>query len=106
MVARRVKASRAPLEASILGIASEHVVRAFGAQSAPVRAFAPGFSFAPQAPIVECSSFKRPLVGARTSFWLGVGFGIFVIGVLGYLAVRLFQVALAEAVVVGLTQSL
>lgn len=57
-------------------------------------------------PLVQCSSFTRPLVGARTSFWLGVGFGIFVIGVLGYLAVRLFQAELAEAVVAGLTQAL
>ncbi len=99
---------RVPLEASVLGIAQEHVV---GPCSAP-KVWTPAFASVlpgavPVSPVfARSSNFKRPLVGARTSFWLGVGFGIFIVGVLGYLAVRLFQVELAEAVVTGLTKTL
>ena len=108
-VVGRVKKGRAPLDAGILGIAKEHVVTSCTA-SPGIRAtaFSPALpvSVAMQPLLAQCPAFRRPLVGARTSFWLGVGFGIFVIGVLGYLAVRLFQAELAEAVVTGLTQSL
>ena len=42
------------------------------------------------------------LVSPRTSFWLGVGFGIFVVGTLGIIALRLFHVAMVEAVVLNM----
>lgn len=48
-------------------------------------------------------SIHRPLVGHRTSFWIGVGFGVFVVGVLAILTWQLTRVSVVEAVVSGLT---
>ena len=45
---------------------------------------------------------RRPLVPQRTSFWIGVGFGILVTGVLGYIAWQLFNVEIGEAIVLSL----
>ncbi|MBI4135661.1 hypothetical protein HY477_02920 [Candidatus Uhrbacteria bacterium] len=47
---------------------------------------------------------QRPLVGHRTAFWFGVGFGFFVVGVLALLTWQVLRASVVEAVVVGLTE--
>ncbi len=50
------------------------------------------------------SFVHRPLVGHRTAFWFGVGFGFFVVGVLALLTWQVLRASVVEAVVVGLTE--
>ena len=68
------------IDSSVLGVAKEHLA------SSRSRA----------------RRIHQPLVSHRTSFWLGVGFGIFVVGVLSLLVWQLVRVDFVEAVVIGL----
>lgn len=48
------------------------------------------------------SVFHKPLLGGRASFWIGVGVGVFIVGVLSLLIWQFIKVDLVRAVVVGL----
>ncbi len=96
------KRKRAMLSASSIGIAQEHVLEIIGQKEVFVPAY---FSSALQPPNNlpgEQGLFRRPLVSTRTSFWLGVGFGMFVVGVLTVLTWEFVKVEIVEAVVLGL----
>lgn len=45
----------------------------------------------------------QPLVSYRASFWIGVGFGALVVGILAILAWELLRVDTLEAIVVSLS---
>lgn len=45
---------------------------------------------------------RRHLLPARAAFWVGMGFGIFITGVLGYLVWMLIIVELNRSAVIGL----
>lgn len=105
------------LEASTLGIQPEHIVSVMvSSSSTPLESDAsasPAVSLPPpNLPIepeddgrVRGDFFRRSLVSPRTSFWLGVGFGMFVVGTLMALTWQLFKVELVRAVVLGLTRT-
>ncbi|GEM_PF-4852711 len=88
------------LSASSIGIDPEYLaapVRLPVAQTLPATK---NFSIEESASS-KMKMMRRSLVAPRTSFWLGVGFGIFVTGVLGYLVLKLYTVELAQALVLG-----
>lgn len=89
------------LEASKVGIAPEHILSAVPDRGLPL-SLAPSF----ETPLAlgNVGVFRRSLVSPRISFWLGVGFGILVIGVLLVLVWQILRVELAEAIVIGLVK--
>ena len=100
-----VKRKRAVLEVSSLGVAPEHVLEVIAQHDALVPAH-PAPTLAPPLNLPgELALLSRPLVSSRTAFWLGVGFGMFVVGVLGALTWQFIRVEVVEAVVLGLTRS-
>ena len=89
------------LDAGSLGIASEQLVDQDGIKPAlfspvPKAEDVPPANL-PVAPFEEKPLFHRPLVSGRTSFWLGVGFGMFVVGVLTFVAWKLLTVEAVQA---------
>ena len=91
------------LTADVLGIAQEHFTQAQGVRSISVMASTappPNLPIAPHSPV----RLREPLVAPRTSFWLGVGFGMLVVGTLVTIAWQLFRVETVEAIVVSLTR--
>ncbi|OGL67701.1 hypothetical protein A3B21_00765 [Candidatus Uhrbacteria bacterium RIFCSPLOWO2_01_FULL_47_24] len=107
-VARKIKKSKPLIEASALGVSPDQLVESQGIKTAlfspmPLlkNADEPPVNL-PVAPFEEKSIFHRPLVSGRTSFWLGVGFGMFIVGVLTFVAWKLLTVETVDAVVVGL----
>ncbi|MDO8505376.1 MAG: hypothetical protein Q7S48_02270 [bacterium] len=100
--AATAKRKPAVLEASSIGIAPEHVLEII-AQHEAVVPIHPVPTLAPPGNLPgERILFRRPLVSSRTSFWLGVGFGMFVVGVLTVLTWEFVKVEIVEAVVLGL----
>lgn len=100
-----VSKRRAVLQASSLGIAPEYVLEIIPREQASVPAHLPPVLPPPLNLPGELALFNRPLVSSRTSFWLGVGFGMLVVGVLGALTWQFIKVEVVEAVVLGLTRS-
>ena len=90
------------LEVSSLGVAPEHVLEVIAREEASVPDHRPPVLPPPLNLPGELALFKRPLVSTRTSFWLGVGFGMFVVGVLTILTWEFVKVEIVEAVVLGL----
>ena len=89
------------LDASALGVVPEQLAFAQGVKPQLI-------SFAsmppPNLPIEPIDEIKpqmsilhRPLVSGRTSFWLGVGLGMFIVGVLTALAWKLLTVEAVQA---------
>ena len=93
---------RSLLEVSSLGVAPEHVLEVIAREEAFVSDYRPPVLPPPLNLPGELALFKRPLVSTRTSFWLGVGFGMFVVGVLTILTWEFVKVEIVEAVVLGL----
>lgn len=88
------------LSASSIGISPEYLAAPVRLPVAPIPSAAKNFSVDESASTRK-AMMLRSLVAPRTSFWLGVGFGIFVTGVLGYLVLKLYTVELAQALVLG-----
>lgn len=100
---RREKVIRTSvLEASVLGVAPEQLLGRAAEPPVNLPVVPVVTANLPVTPMHRIHPLHRPLVSGRTSFWLGVGFGIFVTGVLAYLAWRLYSVEIAEAIVLGL----
>lgn len=98
---RKKAARQGVLKASTLGVAVEHLLPLTPA-TAGGPALCPPVECAPCMPEQVKKWFSTPLLSPRTSFWLGVGIGIVIIAVLGYLAWRLYNVEIAEALVLNL----
>lgn len=96
---------RGVLEASSLGVAPEQVREARINPEVMAPAYAMSALTAPQNFVGGLNVFQRPLVSYRTAFWLGVGLGMLIVGVLGALIWQFVKVELVEAVVLGLTRS-
>ena len=103
--ARALKKNTGALTADALGVASDQLMQAQGARSFPV---VEGGAVPPyNLPVGARTSIniRDSLVAPRTSFWLGVGFGMLIVGALVTIAWQLFRVETVEAIVVGLTRS-
>lgn len=109
VASRRVSARKpsAVLEATSLGIEPEQLVTPRWNQGAPfvLPAYPP-----PNLPVEESSYegsrgiMHQPLVSPRTSFWLGVGFGMLVVGTLLIVSWQILRVETVEAVVLELAR--
>lgn len=96
------KKKRTVLEAGSLGVSPEHVLEVIAREEASVPDHRPPVLPPPLNLPGEINLFQRPLVSTRTSFWLGVGFGMLVVGVLTVLTWEFVKVEIVEAVVLGL----
>ena len=99
-VVKSRKKSAPFLEASALGVVPEQLAimpilktPLFSPLSLPHSADAPPGNL----PVAPLPLFHRPLVSGRTSFWLGVGFGMFVVGMLTFVAWKLLTVEAVQA---------
>lgn len=89
----------------MLGIAPGQLVRA-------VRSFQAADEPPQNLPVAESGDsdlrvprfIHRPLTSPRASFWLGVGFGVLIVGSLALLTWELLKFEVVEAVVVGLAR--
>lgn len=108
---KRVSKPKRVLTAAALGILKEHLVSPIQSAIMETPVIARQTSSSAVAlhehhhlPAPGPSRFYRPLVPPRTAFWLGVGFGMIVVGGLMVVAWYLMRVELAEEVVVALTR--
>lgn len=92
---KRAVKSKPLIEASTLGVASEHLVSHAEElpEVRPVRN--PVFEGG------EVDLFRRPILSSTISFWMGVGFGVLIIGILLFFVWQLLRVELAEAIMLG-----
>ena len=96
--------ARGILDASALGIDTAQVLQGHFPAGVGSAVLSGGTLLArPVSPVENdvISRMHQPLLSARTSFWLGVGFGMLVVGILAFLAWQLFQVELRQVGVVG-----
>lgn len=87
----------------MLGIAPGQIVRSvrsFRAADEPPQDLPVASNGAPTLSVPRF--INRPLTSPRASFWLGVGFGVLVVGSLALLTWELLKFEVVEAVVVGL----